>query len=61
MIRDTKPNYQTAAEAIKVIRDAEEHGGSVSVSKNGTLKRVESSANPFNKFLFFIREKLGFE
>ena len=61
MIRDTKPNYQTAAEAIKVIRDAEEHGGSVSVNKDGTLKRVESSANPFNKFLFFIREKLGFE
>jgi hypothetical protein len=61
MIRDTKPNYQTAAEAIKVIRDAEERGGSVSVNKDGTLKRVESSANPFKRFLFFIREKLGFE
>jgi len=61
MIRDTKPNYQTADEAIKVIREAQEHGGSVSVSKDGTLKRVDSSAKPFNKFLLFIREKLGFE
>jgi len=61
MIRDPKPKYQTADEAIKVIRDAEKFGGSVSVSKDGTLKRAESSAKPYNKFLLFIREKLGFE
>jgi hypothetical protein len=61
MIRDTGPKNQTAAEAIKVIHDAQQHGGSVSVSKDGTLNRVKSSANTFNKFLFFIKDKLGFE
>ena len=61
MIRDTKPTYQTADEAIKVIRDTEQYGGSVTVSKDGTLNRADSSANPFKRFLFFIREKFGLE
>lgn len=59
MIRDNKPGYQTAEEAIKVIREAEQYGGTVNVSKDGTLNRANSSANPFKRFLFFIRKKFG--
>ena len=61
MILDTKPKYQTADEAIKVIRDAEQIGGTVKVSKDGTINKTESSANPFKRFLLFVREKLGFK
>lgn len=54
-------NYQTAEEAIKVIQEAEQFGGTVKVSKDGTINRTESSANPFKKILLFVREKLGIE
>ena len=61
MINDSKPKYQTTDEAIKVIRDAERSGDSVSVSKDGTLKRITLSGDRFTKFLFLVRKKLGIE